>query len=278
MSPYRTVLPPDPAAAAEQLAETVTGGGTPLVISGGTLAVPALQRGELTPTVLVDLHRAGLDTVVLHDGYVEIGATVTYQRILDSPALAERVPLLHRVAGGITGGIQIRNQATVAGALCAARPQSDAPATAVALGARVVVRSVRGTRIVPVEEFLTGAGRTDLAADELVEAVRIPVGPAPRRCGYAKLKFAESSWPVVTAAALATAAPGATVVLGGVAVTPLRLPPTPPDRIGDVVADRLARLPPEQHWSDLRAGWAYRRSVAPTLAARALAAVAEEHP
>ena len=234
----------------------------PLVVAGGTLCVPALVRGEIVPTDIIDLGRAGLDTIV--DGpSVELGALVSYQQLITSPVVRRELPLLHRLASGITGGIQIRHQGTLVGALCAARPQSDVPAAAVAHRAAVLVRSAAGTRTVPVERFLTGPMATDLGPGELVVGVRIP--RCPDTTGYVKHKFAESSWPVVTAAAV----PGR-VVLGGVAGTPQVVPLTAGTTVRAAVAEHLAALPVEHRWTDLRAPWEYRRRVAPEIAERAV--------
>lgn len=232
----------------------------PLVVGGGTLCVPALARGEIVPADVVDLGRTGLDTIV--DGpVVELGALVSYQQLITSRAVREGLPLLHRLASGITGGIQIRHQGTVVGALCAARPQSDVPAALVALGAEVRVRSAAGGRTVPVERFLVGPMAPDLRPGELVVGVRIP--KCPTGTGYVKHKFAESSWPVVTAAAV----PGR-VVLGGVAGTPQTI--LFGRSVRQAVVAHLDALPAEERWSDLRAPWEYRRRVAPEIAVRAV--------
>ncbi|MFC4951136.1 FAD binding domain-containing protein [Pseudonocardia sp. GCM10023141] len=234
----------------------------PLVVGGGTLCIPALVRGEIVPTDIVDLGRAGLDTIV--DGpAIELGALVSYQQLITSPVVRRGLPLLHRLASGITGGLQIRHQGTLVGALCAARPQSDVPAAVVALQAEVLVRSAWGARTVPVERFLVGPMTPHLAPQEFVVGVRIP--KSPERTGYVKHKFAESSWPVVTAAAV----PGR-VVLGGVAGTPQVVPLPAGVTVRTAVADHLASLPPGERWTDLRAPWEYRRRVAPEIAVRAV--------
>lgn len=258
-----TTFPRTVAAAVEALAA----GTKPLVVGGGTLCVPALVRGEIVPTDVVDLGRAGLDTII--DGpEVEIGALVSYQQLITSPVVRRALPLLNRLASGITGGVQIRHQGTLVGALCAARPQSDAPTAAVALRAEVLVRSATGTRTVPAERFLAGPMTPDLAPDELVVGVRIPA--CPDGTGYVKHKFAESSWPVVTAAAV----PGR-VVLGGVAGTPQVVPLPAGTTVRAAVGEHLAALPVEHRWTDLRAPWEYRRRVAPEIAARAVAQAAQ---
>ncbi|GAB3588331.1 FAD binding domain-containing protein [Amycolatopsis endophytica] len=266
MSTFRTSFPRSADEAADALRRVLAANGTPLVVGGGTLAVPSLSRGELTPTDVVDLGRTGLDRIELTTHAVEIGAQVNYQQLLDSPVVTARLPLLHQLCAGITGGIQIRHQGTVAGALCAARPFSDAPAALVALDAQVFVRSADASRIVPAEKFLRGAEENDLGPGEFVAGIRLPLGE--RRAGYVKLKFAESSWPIMTAAAML---PGL-VVLGGVARVPVRVVLPPRATAADVraaVAASLESVPSGHRWSDLRAGWDYRRRVAPEIAVRA---------
>ncbi|UGU32132.1 FAD binding domain-containing protein [Mycolicibacterium smegmatis] len=265
MSAFRTVLPRNRDDVAKSLVDIVGGGGDALIVGGGTLTVPALVRGDITATHVVDLGKADLDGIEFGQEAAEIGASVSYQQILESRRIRRDLPLLHRLCSGITGGIQIRNQGTVVGALCAARPQSDIPAALVALGAEVLIHSTSGTRIVDAQTFLRGAEQTDLATGEFVTAVRVP-WPATAGFGYVKLKSAESSWPVVTAAAVL---PGH-VVLGGVAKVPqlIRLPD--PGMVRTVVAEHVDRIPPTQRWADLRADWNYRRRVAPEIAARAV--------
>jgi carbon-monoxide dehydrogenase medium subunit len=246
----------------EEAVATLARSVKPLIVGGGTLCVPALVRGEIVPSDVIDLGRAGLDTIV--DGpSVELGALVSYQQLITSPVVRQGLPLLHRLASGITGGIQIRHQGTLVGALCAARPQSDVPAAVVALRAEVLVRSATGARTVAVDRFLAGPMTPDLAPDELVVGVRIPKNP--EGTGYVKHKFAESSWPVVTAAAI----PGL-VVLGGVAGTPQVVPLPAGVTVRAAVAEHLAALPAEHRWTDLRAPWEYRRRVAPEIAERAV--------
>ncbi|MGV9800945.1 FAD binding domain-containing protein [Mycobacterium sp. NPDC003449] len=270
MSTFRTTLPRDEHAVADSLARIVATGRDPVLIGGGTLTVPALVRGDIVATEVVDLGRAGLDGVAVDDGSLRLGALVCYQQLLESADVRRRFPLLHRLCAGITGGIQIRNQGTIIGALCAARPQSDIPAALVALDADVVITSTAGTRTVAASAFLHDAQKTDLAPAEFVSAVHI--APQPGRSGYIKVKAAESSWPVVTAGAIV---PGC-VVLGGVAAVPLRIPLTEAMIDGDcdgvraAVVDQLDRLPVARRWSDLRADWAYRRRIAPEVAVRAV--------
>ena len=58
------------------------------------------------------------------------------------------------------GGVQIQNTGTVAGNLCNASPAADGTPVLMALGASAVLRSERGERQVPVEQFVLGNRRT----------------------------------------------------------------------------------------------------------------------
>ncbi|RSD10227.1 FAD binding domain-containing protein [Amycolatopsis eburnea] len=264
MSAFRAGFPRSADEAAEVLHRILVANRSYVLVGGGTLTVPALTRGDLTPTDVVDLGRTALDRIEPAGSEIAIGAQVSYQQLLDSPIVAEHFPLLHRLCSGITGGIQIRHQGTLVGALCAARPQSDAPAALVALDAQVVIRGWGESRVVSAAKFLRGAEETDLRPGEFVTGIRLPLRES--RAGYVKLKFAESSWPVVTASALL---PGR-IVLGGVARVPVSVTPATTD-VRSAVAAALDDLPLEDRWADLRASWDYRRRVAPEIAARACA-------
>ena len=85
---------------------------------------------------------------------LRIGAGVTYTRIIDE--LGGRAARAWRMASRTVGSPQIRNRGTVGGNLGSASPAGDAHPPLLAAGAVVEVASVRGTRIVPVDEFFTG--------------------------------------------------------------------------------------------------------------------------
>jgi carbon-monoxide dehydrogenase medium subunit len=228
----------------------------PRVLAGGTWVVPELGSGASRPDVVVDLRRAGLGTIGEGVGTVMVGATATYADLIGSALVRERLPLLHEMAGGITGGWTIRGQGTVGGSLIAARPQSDVPAVLVALGAVAHVANAEGGRTVPVSALLLGPMRTGLARGELLTSLELPVQTGTH--GYVKLKRGASSWPIATAAAMAQDGVVTRLVLGGVAGTPV-----------EVGAQDGAATEIEDPWDDELAPAAYRVAVAAPLAARA---------
>jgi carbon-monoxide dehydrogenase medium subunit len=240
-----------------------------MVLGGGTMMVPSLGRREITAKAILDPSRLGLDRIeATPDGGLVLGSRVNYRTLLRSPVVAERAPLLRTIAGGITGGAQIRNQGTIGGSACYANPSSDIPACLCALEARMFLVDAAGERVLDAEEFFRGAFLTARHAGELLTEIEIPTTTAA--FGYYKLKLAESSWPIATAVARRDA-DGARTVLGGVAATPIRLddvgPPengTGPEEFDAGIAAAI-----EDPWSDVLASGEYRRQVAGPVARRA---------
>ena len=81
----------------------------------------------------------------------------------------------------------IRNRGTIGGSLALADPAAEWPAVLTALDAEVTLCSPNGRRSLKCAEFATGIFETRLAADEIIESVRVPKLSADARWGYLKL-------------------------------------------------------------------------------------------
>jgi CO/xanthine dehydrogenase FAD-binding subunit len=276
-----------PAGIEEACAILAASEGSGRVIGGGTMLVPLIGRGQVRADHLVHLHKASLSGIRVAGGVLELGATSTYTDLLRSPLVADSVPLLCTVAGGITGGGQIRNLGTIGGSACYANPASDVPACLVALRARLRLHSSQGVRELPADRFYTDAFTTAARSDEILGAITVPGGSFAS--GYYKFKLSESSWPIVTAAAVAWSEEGRRrchVVLGAAEAIPVRVPLDTllDDESGTVPADRIPDIVPlvEAHlrggWDDELATGAYRHAIAATIACRAVARLNQEGP
>jgi carbon-monoxide dehydrogenase medium subunit len=240
------------------------------VLGGGTMLVPLLVRRQLAVSHVVDPCSLGLDCIRVSGDAVEIGARVCYADVIESPDLAAAAPLLPRMAAGITGGAQIRNQGTIGGSACHANPASDVPACMVALDATMRLHGPAGARDVDAADFFVDAFASARAADELLVGVAIPRRSAAY--GYAKLKLSESSWPIATAVAVRRPDGGATLTLGGVRSRPLQVELERDARADDF--DELIGAALDEPWADVLADAEYRRAVAPAVARRAWAEMA----
>jgi CO/xanthine dehydrogenase FAD-binding subunit len=146
-------------------------------IQGGTDVMVELNFDRVRPPALLNLNEVPeLRGHARKNGTLRLGSGLTYTEAMK---LAD--PLLALAEASRTvGGPQVRNRGTIGGNLGTASPAGDALPPLLVYGAEVELASIRGSRIVPLREFLVGPKRNALESDELIVAVRIPV-PGPRQ-------------------------------------------------------------------------------------------------
>ena len=141
-----------------------------LVMAGGTLAMPLINKGVSRPEMVMGLRQAGLDYVRPVDGAVHIGAAAPLARLRAESGIALLAEAVKNVAGWA-----VQNMGTAGGNLFAPPPAGDLAVALLALDAQVKVASLkRGERLVPLAEFYTGFLTTCLAADELLVEIQVP--------------------------------------------------------------------------------------------------------
>lgn len=146
---------------------------TAMAIAGGTDVMVAMKRDNVRPDALLDLSRVqALRRCRARASHVDIGSGVTYTYI--SEHLPACLPGLAAAAGGV-GSRQVRNRGTIGGSLGTASATGDIHPVLLACGADIKLASAGGSRWVPAEDFYLPAGRTQLGAGELIEAVRVPI-------------------------------------------------------------------------------------------------------
>ncbi|GAB7018770.1 FAD binding domain-containing protein [Halostagnicola bangensis] len=139
------------------------------IISGGTIAMPAINEGKTFPDRVMDIRDLDLDFVESSNGERTLGATLTLTGVLekiDEPFL--------RDAARHTGGWSIRNMGTVGGNLFSPPPLGDFAVALLALDAEIEVQQRDEQRWISLSEFYAGPKSTAIEADELVTAVRLP--------------------------------------------------------------------------------------------------------
>src|SRR5580698_6006810 len=155
------------------------------ILSGGTDFYPAL--GEKLPQgTIVDVSSLQqLRGISISAEHIRIGGLTTWTDIIRAP-LPRCFDALKGAAREV-GSVQIQNRGTVAGNLCNASPAADGVPPLLALDAQVELVSLRGRRQLPLEHFIAGPRRTELAADEILTAVVCPAPPTGRRSTFLKL-------------------------------------------------------------------------------------------
>ena len=157
----------------EALAALQDGGEDAKPIAGGQSLVPALNMRLVRPTLLVDLNRAGLDSIEAN-GVVRIGATVRQAALAHDP----RTHPLLREALPHVGHLVTRNRGTVGGCVAHADGAAEIPLCLAALGGAIVVEGLGGRREITPADFFVTHYLTTLAPGELVVETSWPL-PAP---------------------------------------------------------------------------------------------------
>jgi CO/xanthine dehydrogenase FAD-binding subunit len=148
-------------------------------IQGGTDVMVWLNFDWIRPEVLLNLNEvAELRGWSRENGTLHLGATLTYAEAM-AGELADELPALAE-ASRTVGSPQIRNRGTIGGNLGTASPAGDALPPLLVEGAEVELASTRGTRRMPLTEFLVGVKRNALAADELIVAVVVEPSRQPQ--------------------------------------------------------------------------------------------------
>src|SRR5882672_1705088 len=224
-------------------------------LAGGTDVMVMLHAGALrpAPSALLDLWPLGeLKGIRRVNGALEIGAAEPYTGIIRSALVREHLPALVAASHTI-GAAQIQNRGTLGGNLANASPAGDTLPVLLAYDAVVVT----DRRAIPIDKFFVGYRKTALQADELITAVRFPIG---RQVAFRKVgtRAAQAISKIVMAVSRAPAR----IAIGSVAEVPLRASRAEAalDR-GDVEGAIAAVADDIRPIDDVRSTAAYRRSV-----------------
>ena len=144
-------------------------------IAGCTDVYVGLHFGTLKEQRFIDIWNLDeLRGISAKGEVLRVGALTTYTELIASTVVNQRLPMLVAAAREI-GGAQIQNRGTLGGNIANASPAADTLPVLVAANAGIVLRSIRGERVVPCESFYTGYRQTVRQPDELIAAIEFPV-------------------------------------------------------------------------------------------------------
>ena len=259
------------------------------VMAGGTDLLVEIKEHLRRVKCVVNIKRIpGLDALSFDTTTgLRFGALTTARAIELHADVARHYPGLAQAVREL-GSIQVRHRATVVGNICRASPSADTLPPLIADGASIEMGDGHSTRVMLLEDFFTGPGKTALRPGELVLAIAVPPPPAasgsPLRTGRIYIKHgrrkAMELATVGVAVSLTLDAAGictqARIALGAVAPTPIRArsaeallegaPIGAEALVGAAQRAMLACTP----ISNVRASAAYRRDMVGVLTRRAL--------
>jgi xanthine dehydrogenase small subunit len=209
---------------------------------------------------------------------LRIGAAARLPEVF--AALCTERPQLQAFAARFAG-LPIRNSATLGGNIANGSPIGDSMPLLIALGAQVVLSSVRGERSLPLEDFYLAYRKTALATDEVVLWIDIPA-PTPNQltrvyklskrfdddisavCLAITLDFDSAPKAVLDRVKFDGSILGARIGVGGMAATPMRARAAEAALIGQAWSLQVAQAAGHtltqsfQPISDMRATSLYR--------------------
>jgi CO/xanthine dehydrogenase FAD-binding subunit len=231
-------------------------------IQGGTDLMVALNFDRGRPETMLNLNEvAELRGWSRDDGSLRLGSGLTYAEI-EHGELRDVLPALAE-ASRTVGSPQIRNRGTIGGNLGTASPAGDALPPLLIEGAEVECASVRGTRRLPLAEFVTGVKRNALDADELIVAVHLTPSNAPQTF----MKIGPRNAMVIAVVSLSLSAGDELRASFGSAAPRPVLVTAPRDEAGSFPERVAAAASPID---DVRGSEAYRRHALRVLTRRAL--------
>lgn len=259
------------------------------ILAGGTDLLHQMKHRKASPEIVISLKGLPELTGIHYDKErgVVIGARATQKQIANSQLLKEKYGSVCSAAQNMANN-QIRNRGTVGGNIVNAVPSADLPPILMALDAKVKLVSLRGERLVPLEDFFQDVHQTVIQNDEILTEVIIPDQPATGS-NYIRFGLRSSGALAVVGVAVAVSMDGDTcrearIALGAAAPVPMRAKQAEEKIRGRQITDGLLEevgvtaAGEARPRSSIRGSAEYRRDLVRVLTRRALtAAIREGH-
>jgi CO/xanthine dehydrogenase FAD-binding subunit len=157
-----------------------------LLLAGGTDLLVEMRNREIRAGTLIDLKGLPeLRRIERTGDTLQIGALATVSDLLDDAQVNQHVPILAQ-ASRVFACEEIRHRATIGGNIAHASPGAEFGTPLVVLDASAVIEGEDGRRVVPIEQFFVGPGRSCLerAKGEWLSALRVPIPGVPTAMEY----------------------------------------------------------------------------------------------
>jgi xanthine dehydrogenase FAD-binding subunit len=145
------------------------------IMAGGTDVMVLHKSGRGVPLklpkplVFID-HLSELKRVYQNQKDLHIGACCTYSELLEHPLIP--VPLKNAIK--TIAAPAIRNRGTLGGNICNASPAGDTLPLLYVYNAKLLLRSVKGDRMVAISDFIQGPRRVQRNQNEILAEIILP--------------------------------------------------------------------------------------------------------
>ncbi len=234
----------EPSSLAETLSLLKEYGDRAQVLAGGTHLLVQMKMEKMAPAFVGNIGRLEeLEGFATGDGQTLIGARTSIRACRNQTDIQSHYSALFDACDAF-GSTQIQMMGTIGGNLCNGSPASDTVPALMAFDAQLKLLSHDGERVVSVEEFLLGPGKTDLRPDELLTSIILPPPKANTGSAFLKISRVKADLAKVSVAAVLVSE-GEKIVdcrlaLGSVAPTVMRAKGAEATLIGKAYSPELA--------------------------------------
>jgi len=145
------------------------------LLSGGTdLSLVVTKERKDIDSIIYMNSISELNYIKNNNKYIEVGASTplsTFENYIEK-YYSDFTSVLKRY-----GSVQIRNTATIAGNIATASPIGDTLPLLLSLDAKVVLKSVKKIKIIPLSSFFIDYRKTKLKTGQFIDSIRIPLFP-----------------------------------------------------------------------------------------------------
>jgi len=163
----------EPKTIEEAILQLNTYGDKAKVIAGGTDLIVRMKTDMVHPEYLINIARIPALRYLIDDKGLRIGALTPFQELEKWTLIRDKYTALFEAARSVSR-TQIKNMGTVGGNLCNASPAADSAPPLLVLGGKVKLVEGGRERVVPLENFYVGPGKTVLSPKELLVEVQLP--------------------------------------------------------------------------------------------------------
>lgn len=252
------------------------------LLAGGQSLIPLLNMRLAHPEVIIDINALEhqFSYIRKDNDVLRIGALTRYHQIASNPEVKLYIPVLSD-AISLIGHTAILSRGTIGGSLVHADPAAELPLIFITLGGTITLRNLESSRSLDAAQFFQSYLTTDIAADEILTEVTLPISPPNSGQAIEEFSMRHGDFALVAAAAQITLDDHlllreAHLGIGGAGPTPIDCSHLLTSLLGsNLSAENLQEAlhgiakeldPPD----DIHATAEYRAQLAETLAYRAL--------
>ena len=255
-------------------------GGEAKILAGGTDLIVRMKQRFIEPKYIINIKKIKeLNFIEDRGDYLAIGAATKLREIEKSGIVKRKFEALYEAVRSMAS-VQIRNMATIGGNLCNASPAADTAPPLLVFEAKLKIVGPNGERVVPINEFFLGPGKTVLKPNEILTEIQIPYQPEDTGSAFIKIaRVAMDLAKVNVAVALRTEGSivkWVRIALGAVAPTPIRAYKTEEFLVGKELNEETLKEAAEivktevKPITDIRSTAEYRREVSGVIVKDAL--------